>query len=150
MVAFSLLSLVATVTAQAAWPDNIKKGCVLKNKRSNYEELTKSCSDAEKLEHCSADGDPSACASCANYDEAAKVSYFFLITLPVLLLSPQLQCKTTRTKPIVSPVPRYKFRHTRTANPGALSPVLRGFVLELFMGLCLLFSFFFPYFLWMS
>lgn len=73
--AFLLLTLSSTVYAASdigAWPTNTKKGCVLKNKRDNYAELTKTCSDADKLTYCSSGGDPASCAACETYDAAAK------------------------------------------------------------------------------
>ena len=81
--AFLLLTLTSTVYAASdigAWPTNTKKGCVLKNKRDNYAELTKTCSDADKLTYCSSGGDPASCAACETYDAAAKVSFCFFPT----------------------------------------------------------------------
>lgn len=71
----SLLALVffiTTTTAQEAWPKNKKNGCVLKNKKHNFTELTTVCSSDDVQKHCSTTGDPAKCSACSVYDDASK------------------------------------------------------------------------------
>jgi len=83
----SLLALVffiTTTTAQEAWPKNKKNGCVLKNKKHNFTELTTVCSSDDVQKHCSTTGDPAKCSACSVYDDASKVS-FLLYKLKIYL-----------------------------------------------------------------
>jgi hypothetical protein len=68
--------LVSTSNAQEEWPKNVKEGCVLKNKKQNFTELTGVCEPSDVQKHCSTQGDPAACAACKTYDDASKVSNF--------------------------------------------------------------------------
>lgn len=60
------------VASQKAWPENKKDGCVLKNKKNNYTELTEVCTSDVYSKHCTTDPDPVKCAACKQYDDATK------------------------------------------------------------------------------
>jgi len=65
------------VASQKAWPENKKDGCVLKNKKNNYTELTEVCTSDVYSKHCTTDPDPVKCAACKQYDDATKVSIIY-------------------------------------------------------------------------
>jgi hypothetical protein len=75
------LTLSTMVASQKAWPENKKNGCLLKNKKNNYTELTGVCTSDEYSKHCTTEPDPVKCATCEQYDDATKVSISSRIVL---------------------------------------------------------------------
>ena len=73
------------VASQKAWPENKKDGCVLKNKKNNYTELTQVCTSDVYSKHCTTDPDPVKCAACKQYDDATKVSIILFLFVFCLL-----------------------------------------------------------------
>ena len=75
LVLAPLLGMCAasTPSPSATWPANVKKGCLLLNKRHNFTELTGSCDDSQVCTPGD-NADPQACSQCKDYDSAVKVS----------------------------------------------------------------------------